>query len=819
MGRLGLRVRFGATDPVAAYRNLSLRARFTFHIAISIAALFAALIPGVVYLQKHVVLEEAQQRGLQLTKVFAHASVQAVVADDFLIMRQIVSSIASEPDVLYAMIVDPSGRLLVHNDPRETGRTYTDPMTERAAHAGRPLVQELWRRDLYGYDVAVPVYVLNDRRAVARVGISLERELAGIRRTRNLILGLAVLALGAGFALAAWQARTVTRPVAELVRAASAVAAGSLDHRIPVRGGDEVGQLGEAFNRLGESLKVRREFDRAISSTLDLGAVLQTIADHARALLGTDLAYVASYDAAAGAATVLACAGDRTGLLRGLAIVRGRGAGGHVLETGEPLVVPDYARDARVTHEDELVRREGVVSALLIPIARKDRTVGLLCVADRHPTAFTTQDREVVLGLAGQAAIAIENATLYEQVRQYADELEGKVDARTRELQEANQHLEAASRHKSEFLANMSHELRTPLNAIIGFSEVLLERMFGEMSPKQTEYLQDILASGRHLLSLINDILDLSKVEAGRMELELAPFSLPETLENALMLVRERAGRHGVALDLVVDERLGDVVGDERKVRQVLLNLLSNAVKFTPDGGRIGVRATRIDDTVEISVRDTGIGIAPEDQAAVFEEFRQVGGDRARKREGTGLGLALARRFVELHGGRIWVESEVGRGSTFTFTLAVTPHAEKLVLIVEDNERNRKLLRDVLQVQGYRTLDAETAEDGIRLAQQSRPGLVLMDIQLPGMDGVAALGALRADPRTRDIPVIAVTASVMPPDRGRIMAAGFDGYLAKPIDVKAFLEAVRETLGRRRGGGAAPAPSAADAGGMPAGTA
>jgi two-component system cell cycle response regulator DivK len=165
------------------------------------------------------------------------------------------------------------------------------------------------------------------------------------------------------------------------------------------------------------------------------------------------------------------------------------------------------------------------------------------------------------------------------------------------------------------------------------------------------------------------------------------------------------------------------------------------------------------------------------------------------------------------------VESEVDRGSTFTFTLAVTPHAEKLVLIVDDNERNRKLLRDVLQVQGYRTLDAETAEDGIRLAQQSRPGLVLMDIQLPGMDGVAALGALRADPRTRDIPVIAVTASVMPPDRGRIMAAGFDGYLAKPIDVKAFLEVVRETLGRRRGGGAAPAPSAADAGGMPAGTA
>ena len=241
------------------------------------------------------------------------------------------------------------------------------------------------------------------------------------------------------------------------------------------------------------------------------------------------------------------------------------------------------------------------------------------------------------------------------------------------ELGRVYRELEAASRHKSEFLANMSHELRTPLNAIIGFSEVLEERMFGELNDKQAQYIHVILNSGRHLLSLINDILDLSKVEAGRMELELGTFSLHLALENTLTLVRDRAARHALALELTVDETLGEVTADERKLKQVLLNLLSNAVKFTPDGGRIEVRAVPADGVVEISVTDTGVGIAPEDQEAIFEEFRQVGTDYARKREGTGLGLALSRKFVELHGGRLWVKSEVGRGSTFTFTLPAKP--------------------------------------------------------------------------------------------------------------------------------------------------
>jgi signal transduction histidine kinase len=216
----------------------------------------------------------------------------------------------------------------------------------------------------------------------------------------------------------------------------------------------------------------------------------------------------------------------------------------------------------------------------------------------------------------------------------------------------------------------MSHELRTPLNAIIGFSEVLTDRMFGELNEKQDEYLKDIYASGTHLLSLINDILDLSKIEAGRMELELTDFHLPTALDNALMLVRERAGRRSISLQMSIDERLSELRADERKIRQVVLNLLSNAIKFTPEGARIEIAAEPKDGSVEVSVSDTGVGIAPEDQEAVFEEFRQVG-TAEKKAEGTGLGLTLCRKFIELHGGRIWVTSQVGVGSTFTFTIPV----------------------------------------------------------------------------------------------------------------------------------------------------
>jgi signal transduction histidine kinase/predicted transcriptional regulator with HTH domain len=297
----------------------------------------------------------------------------------------------------------------------------------------------------------------------------------------------------------------------------------------------------------------------------------------------------------------------------------------------------------------------GVRAIVFAPMVWEDRGIGAIFVGRDHAGPFSEKDIALLKTFANQAVIAIQNARLFN------------------EIQEKSRQLEVANKHKSEFLANMSHELRTPLNAIIGFSEVLLERLFGDVNDKQEDYLKDIHSSGRHLLGLINDILDLSKVEAGRMELDRTTFDLQSALSTAMTLVRERAQRHNVALRLTATPDLGDVTADERKLKQILVNLLSNAVKFTPDGGSVEVSAVREPDNVVIAVRDTGIGIAPEDQDAVFEEFRQVGRDYTRKQEGTGLGLALTRRFVELHGGRLTVESELGKGSTFKFNLPVHP--------------------------------------------------------------------------------------------------------------------------------------------------
>jgi len=249
---------------------------------------------------------------------------------------------------------------------------------------------------------------------------------------------------------------------------------------------------------------------------------------------------------------------------------------------------------------------------------------------------------------------------VHERTSELASAL-GRLDEKTREL-------EAASNHKSEFLANMSHELRTPLNAISGFSQVLRKQLLGEINEKQAEYLDDILASARHLLSLIDDVLDLAKVEAGQIELDVMPFSLLDALERGVVIVRERATRGAVRVSLSSDPGVDTVIGDERRIRQVVFNLLSNAVKFAPAGSTVDIAAARVDGEVRVSVSDSGPGIAPEDQARIFEEFQQAAAGRE-QREGTGLGLALSRRLVELHGGHIWVDSEVGKGSTFVFTL------------------------------------------------------------------------------------------------------------------------------------------------------
>jgi GAF domain-containing protein len=412
----------------------------------------------------------------------------------------------------------------------------------------------------------------------------------------------------------------------------------------------------ELTRSVGE-LEALGEVGQAVSSTLDLETVLRTIVSRATTLAGMDGGSIYEYDEIREEFylhTADRLPDELVDALRATPIRKGEGALGRMAVTGEPVQIRDIGDErAYQSRVRKILIRLGYRSVLAIPLLREKHLLGGLVVNRNSAGEFAPQVIDLLKTFATQSALAIQNARLF------------------REIEEKSRQLETASRHKSEFLANMSHELRTPLNAIIGFSEVLSERMFGEINDKQAEYLTDILESGRHLLSLINDILDLSKIEAGRMELEPTDFDLPAAIENTLILVRERAQRRGITLGRTIDERLGMIRADERKLKQVLLNLLSNALKFTPEGGQIHVRARAHNGEAEISVADTGVGIAPEDQEAVFEEFRQVG-TTARKVEGTGLGLAISRKFIELHGGRIRVDSQVGLGSTFAFTLPLT---------------------------------------------------------------------------------------------------------------------------------------------------
>ncbi len=451
---------------------------------------------------------------------------------------------------------------------------------------------------------------------------------------------------------------------------------------------------------------------------------------------------------------------------------------------------------------------------LVTPISYKGQILGVLTLASPH--VLQDRGRSFADQLADQIGIAIQNARQYKQLH----ELTRQLNDRSRKIASQNVALERASRLKSEFLANMSHELRTPLSAIIGFSEVLRDGLVGGLNETQVDYCSEILSSGQHLLSLINEILDLSKVEAGKMELELGEVDVVALCTNALTIVKERAASGRVSLSSTVDPSLSSLVGDGRKLKQILYNLLSNAVKFTPEGGEVLLEARRLksldNHVVSFVVRDTGIGIAHEDQRLVFEPFKQIDGSAARKYAGTGLGLSLVKAMTELHGGQIVLQSELGKGSRFEITIpdqgalpssttasdAVPPLRSRpdapLILIVDDDDTACTLYSFHLSGAGYRVVSATTADEGLASIAAQHPDLIVLDVLLPTRSGWEILRALKADPETAGIPVVLV--SVIGDEcQHKGFAMGAADVLTKPVSRELLLAAVERHYGSPSG--------------------
>lgn len=538
----------------------------------------------------------------------------------------------------------------------------------------------------------------------------------------------------------------------------------------------------EALTTRLDQLEALSTVGEAVSATLDLDQVLATIVTQAVALSGADGGSILEFDpelAEFRVRTTFGTSPVQMEALRGIRVGLHDSLVGRAARERRPLQVADLADHADDEHL-RLLRDAGWRSVVAVPMLHEGRVVGALLVRRRQPGEVDDSTCLLLETFASQSSLALTNAQLY------------------RRLQEQSAELAAASRHKSEFLASMSHELRTPLNAIIGFSEVLLERLFGDLNERQEEYLGDIHNSGKHLLALLNDVLDLSKVEAGKMVLETTSVDVSAFVQATAGLVRERVQRSGLTLDVSCDDDVPPVTADELRLRQVLLNLLTNAIKFTPNGGSVWVRVRTAGSDVEFAVSDTGVGVAEADRERIFESFQQ--GERVMSaQEGTGLGLTLSRRIVELHGGRIWLESEEGQGSVFAFTVPAhrrhvdhqpvnRDRAHPYVLVVEDDRPSADLMTVLLEDQGLASVIAPTGERALAILRGRVPAAVILDIRLPGIDGWEVLARIKDSPELAHVPVIVVS---IVDERGRGFALGAHDYLVKPVRREALSTALR----------------------------
>ena len=693
--------------------------------------------------------------------------------------------------------------------------------------------------------------IVHQGKKIGTVRLAVSRE--GVRQAILLkvvgILALTVLIIAAISATSmVITRRYVARPLAALQRSAGLIAGGNLDAPIDMTHQDEVGHLARDLDAMRGSLKAlmeeRRqnevrlddanrtleqkveertsalqsktheltraveelqalgEVGRAVSSTLDLETVLTIIVRHAVQITGTDGGAIYEYDAPTQTFHLRVAhqmEAELIDALRAHPPRLGEGTVGRAAATRLPVQIPDIHEEGTYdTRLSDLFGRDDFRARLAVPLIREDEIIGALVVRRRSPGAFSSELSDLLQTFATQSVLAIQNARLF------------------REIEKKGRELEAASRLKSQFLANMSHELRTPLNAIIGVTEMLREDAADLDREDQIEPLERVVRAARHLLALINDILDLSKIEAGKMELHLESFPLAPLIEDVGKTIAPLAAKNSNELVVNCPTAIGSMHADQTRIRQALLNLASNASKFT-ERGTVTITAQRSTeagrDWIMIAVTDTGIGLTREQMERLFQDFVQADASTTRKYGGTGLGLAISRRFCQMMGGDIGVESELGHGSTFTIRLpahvgaaqpvaapqsappgvsSLAPIDAPVILVVDDDPTVRALTERFLVREGFSVVTANGGVEGLRLARELRPAAITLDVIMPDLDGWSVLSVLKSDPALSDIPVILMT---IVDERGQGFSLGATEFLVKPVDRNRLIGALRNMCG------------------------
>lgn len=562
-------------------------------------------------------------------------------------------------------------------------------------------------------------------------------------------------------------------------------------------------------------LRSLRLIDQSITSSMEIKAILEVVLQQVADLLKADAVAILLLNESTQTLGYAVGQGFRTDAIRRSMIRLGEGLAGQIGVERKSLHVSDLIKAGDKFKRADLLKEDQFVAYIGVPLAAKGSLKGVMEIFQRTSMHIDEEWFNYLEALADQAAIAIENAQLFEGLQHSNVELEHRVNSRTADLLHMNKELEHANHAKDEFLANMSHELRTPLTGILGMAESIELNTYGPVTKEQANALKNIEDSGTHLLALINDVLDLSKTEAGKLDIYPEMVNVEDVCQTSLVFIKEQARKKSIKVEYQQDANIRALFADPRRLKQILVNLLSNAVKFTPENGRVllSVRADLEMEQVHFSVRDNGIGIAPEDLQRLFTPFTQVDGQLNRQNQGTGLGLVLVLRFAEIHGGSVFVESEVGMGSNFTVSLPwqswqikqidqIQPEVPSdppaiqhgLLLLAEDNETNIEAIADYLKFRGYTLVIASNGMEALVKAEEYAPQLILMDIQMPVMDGLEAIRRLRADSRFDSTPIIALTALAMTGDRDRCLQAGANEYMSKPVSPKKLAMKIAELL-------------------------